>query len=1150
MYRNQEDQVIYSPSDLIRFMESPFASWMERFDLECPGEIERDTPSEELKLVAKTGEAHEAEFLAKLKFEGRDVCEILQKGRERAAEETKAAVKSGREIIFQGYLVQRPFAGYTDFLVLGEGGQGFYEVWDTKLARKTKPYFLIQLCCYAEMLEELQGRRPEHVRVVLGTNEIKRFRTDDFFFYYQNLKEAFLALMNEFDAGREPPEPDPRADHGLWQSHAHRWLSEQDHLVQVAGITLGQIKKLNETGIRTVAQLAETDLSHVPKMGNDVFQRLRDQAAIQEETRRRQEKAGIDQMIPPAFRIRIPGEINPHSGLALLPPGSPGDVYFDIEGFPLENEGLEYLLGAITLEDGQPTFHDWWAHDSLEERQAFEEFVDWVFTRWQEDPRMHVYHYANYEVSAMRRLMGRYGTREDEVDDLLRNEVFVDLYQIVRQGMLLGDSSYSLKNVEKLYKEQRAGDVTTAAGSMVFYAWWIESGQSRDWRESEILRDIRDYNEEDCISTWQLTDWLRKHQQENSITCLGQACQEGDESSGADEPRPVNENVRRRRQMAARLLEKIPANTKEREQNGEFWRIQEMLAFLLEFHRREAKPIWWAMFARHAKTEQELIDDLDCLGGCQRTNAEPEVIRQSLGFWYEFDPDQDTKLSEGKKARFAHDLSVTVEIFRLNPEGRVQLKISRTRLKNSLGGAMPGRLSVIPQEYVNPAVIEQSIERLVEAWEENGCIPGCFRRFLLREPPEVEGNSGGKSLLYEGEGRLEGCIRIAKSMRHSTLCIQGPPGTGKTYTASHVIVELLREGKNVGVTSNSHKAILNLMTACHEALCGEDLQAIKAGGEGDPALERCPGIHHIEDPQSAIDQYSGGLIGGTAWMFSRPDMKGRLDYLFVDEAGQVSVANLAGMAHSAKNLVLIGDQMQLSQPVKGAHPGESGQSLLEYLLQDHSVVPSDIGVFLDCSWRMHPDVCRFISESVYAGRLTSHPRTANRVICPGPGKKPMISATSGIVFSPVEHHGNTQASEEEVQRILEITHELLTRTHTDEGGSVVGRLEIGDILFVAPYNMQVRRLQEQLPEGARVGSVDKFQGQEAPVVIVSMCSSAGDFGTRGIGFILNKNRLNVAVSRAQSLAIVVGDPNISSTHVGSVADMEQVNLFCRIIREC
>ncbi len=362
-----------------------------------------------------------------------------------------------------------------------------------------------------------------------------------------------------------------------------------------------------------------------------------------------------------------------------------------------------------------------------------------------------------------------------------------------------------------------------------------------------------------------------------------------------------------------------------------------------------------------------------------------------------------------------------------------------------------------------------------------------------------------------------------------------------------MIADLLRRGKNVGVVSNSHEAVLNLMDAAGRAY-GEGFACLKVGSDADhPFFAAHPGAACAKGGKAGVAAYGGGLVGGTAWFFANEGMRGALDVLFVDEAGQVSLANLVGMAPSARSLVLLGDQMQLAQPIQGTHPGESGQSALEYALAGHATVPPDLGVFLDTTWRLHPEICAFVSGAVYEDRLQPESHTVHRRIrLPADGGT-LVPKEAGILFSAVEHEGNTQASDEEVERVVAIVDELLGRTRTDRDGKPAGQVGLDDILFIAPYNMQVRRLADRLPAGARVASVDKFQGQEAPIVIVSLCASPGEAGPRGLGFVLDKNRLNVAVSRAQSLAIVVGDPRLALAPVASIADLVRQNLLCRLL---
>jgi uncharacterized protein len=315
-------------------------------------------------------------------------------------------------------------------------------------------------------------------------------------------------------------------------------------------------------------------------------------------------------------------------------------------------------------------------------------------------------------------------------------------------------------------------------------------------------------------------------------------------------------------------------------------------------------------------------------------------------------------------------------------------------------------------------------------------------------------------------------------------------------------------------------------------------------------------VGHVESNKDAAGRYAGGVIGGTAWLFTLPEWEGALDFLFIDEAGQVSLANAIAMARCAGNLVLLGDQMQLEQPIQGTHPGDSGLSSLQYALKDlklsredapifHPVVPSNYGLFLGETRRMHPSICKFISDSIYEGRLQPHADCSRQQIAlPGDGGK-LILRQDGIVFCGVEHDGNIQQSDEEVARVRTVYEELLGRSYTAFDGTK-RVLETNDFLFMAPYNAQVRALQAALPAHAKVGSVDKFQGLQAPVCIISLCSSYGEYGSRGLGFILDRNRINVAISRAQCMAVVVADPRITATTVNSLGDMTLVNLFCKL----
>jgi uncharacterized protein len=297
---------------------------------------------------------------------------------------------------------------------------------------------------------------------------------------------------------------------------------------------------------------------------------------------------------------------------------------------------------------------------------------------------------------------------------------------------------------------------------------------------------------------------------------------------------------------------------------------------------------------------------------------------------------------------------------------------------------------------------------------------------------------------------------------------------------------------------------------------------------------------------------SSTVVGTTAWGFCRQDLEKQFDYLFVDEAGQVSVANLVGMSRATNNIVLIGDQMQLGQPTQGAHPGESGLSVLDYYMGQQATIPDNQGIFLGITWRMHPKVNQFISDAIYEGRLHAATGNENQLIRVPNGYAGVLDQEAGVVVVPVEHTGNTQASDEEVEQIAKLTQELIGRTKVSKTGA---ETKVGwqDILYVAPYNFQVNKLKNrlaQLPGGAaaQVGSVDKFQGQEAAVVFLSMCSSDANESARGLDFLFDERRLNVAVSRAKSLAVIVMNPSLATTRVSNPDQMKKVNVLSRLTK--
>ena len=1127
----KNNSILFSPSDLLVFMESTFASHMERCRLKDINHKNLMDPKDPLlKNLQKKGFEHEDAFLEALIQEGKNVLIVENTETKNRLIQTRQAMQDGVDIIAQAYLELNDFGGVADFLFKVPGksllGDYHYEVWDTKLSKKMKPYFAIQLCCYAEMLESEQGLRPEKVAIVLGDKKVNHLRVQDYFSYYSTLKSTFISFHNNWKIDNQP-DPAESTSHGRWSQYAKNILAERRHLSLIANITKTQIKRLETVGINTIDDIANTSLKVVPKLNREIFERLKSQAELQISSE------GKDK---PNYRV-LAHDNERSIGLSLLAPHSDFDVFFDIEGFPHFEGGLEYLWGASYFDkDGNRQFKDFWGHDPEQERQAFSDFVDWAFSRWRNDPSMHIYHYGSYEITALRRLMGRHGIKEYEVDTLLRNEVFIDLYNVVRNGVLIGEPSYSIKNVEHIYRKKRDTEVASGGDSIVVYEEWRSNPDGLTWQTSEVLNAIRDYNIDDCDSTQELAEWLRSEQLSHKIKYL-----RGSSEDTKTEDEEETEVIQLRNKLLDMSLQETNNSKKD---------IIKNLAWLLEFHKRENKPTWWRLFDRLGLTEVDLNDDMDCLVGLNRTKREaflPTPRARNYVYEYSFDQNQPFK-GQSKSYYILGEDNFKVNALNINlDEGLINLqsKVSPT-----------DRVSLVPDQFVRPAPIPGAIQDVITKLIDSDFYPSAIVDFLLRKSPRFL--NGPKNVIIEdslsGSNFIDAIVSVANELDNSYLCIQGPPGAGKTYTARYIIADLIAKGKRIGISSNSHKAIINLMGGVADHLLENKIKGhlIKVGGDDEDLIFNKDNVSFRKDGKACGNELNNSsiCIGGTAWLFcnsllTEEEGVEKFDYLFIDEAGQVSIANLIGMSRVAKNIILMGDQMQLGQPIQGSHPDESGQSILEYLLEGQPTISPNMGIFLPETYRMHPDICRLISDQVYDSRLNSAEVT-NRHIVNVP--KEILPIKHGIHFVPVTHEGNTQGSEEEVEIIKDLAQKLINIPYWPINKDGEQRL-IGwsDILFVAPYNYQVNLLKAALNPDAKVGSVDKFQGQEAPIVFLSMCASDAAESPRGIEFLFSKNRLNVAISRAQSLVIVVGSPNLAKTSVNNLHQMELVNFYSEIV---
>ncbi|MBA2588040.1 MAG: TM0106 family RecB-like putative nuclease [Alphaproteobacteria bacterium] len=888
-------------------------------------------------------------------------------------------------------------------------------------------------------------------------------------------------------------------------------MTDLDSPIFVAGLARNQMLKLEAAGITTLAGLAGLKPEYsISGISPEVVAKLVSQARLQKAVASG-EKHSVEVLPVHAGR-----------GFALLPVPAPGDLFFDMEGDPLYPEGLEYLFGLYGQlnESQEPVYQAIWGHDRAAEKAAFEEFMRLLVGHFQRFPTAHIYHYAQYEESALKRLAMRYATMEAELDQMLRDQRFVDLFRVTRQALRASTESYSLKDLEKIYWDGRTGEVTNAADSIVEYEKWLVTA------DQSILDAIAHYNEDDCISTAKLRDWLVSLRPAGADYGLAAPKVELDEEAAQ---RAADREAR------DRLKHELAARVRNSKAGDE--RVRTLVAELLWFHQRSQKPQWWAMFDRQTWSDDELVDDPESLGGLTLDPQKPvEIVKKSYRATYRFPP-QDTKLRPSVSPTISATCEYAGTIEAVEPdEGIVVLK------RGIAKGDFPPNCSLSPGAPLDQKVLAEAVGAFASRFAVgNLANDQAIMDFLLRAPPKLRGRKAIAPVI-EGADLLAGSVAAVRALDQSTLFIQGPPGTGKTYTTSHAILALLKEGKRVAVSSNSHKAINNVLSAVEDRARNAKFSFVgaKKGSRSDP--ETAFDGTFIETAQKTADiDERHRLVGGTAFHFAVDDTP--YDYLFVDEAGQVSLGNLIAMARCARNLVLVGDQMQLAQPIQGVHPGETGLSCLDYLLQNEATVSPERGILLNVSYRMHPDVCQLISDAIYDGRLTANAKTSLRYLELGPKSHPALKP-AGVSFLTLDHEGCTQSSAEEADAIVKLVANLLKQKLHEQDGKTRA-ITLADILIVAPFNMQVNRLRRALPTSARIGTVDKFQGQEAAVVIVSMTTSDGNDAPRGTDFLFSRNRFNVAISRAQCLAIVVQSGKLQDVSFGSIDDLVRLNLFAR-----
>lgn len=1161
-----EGDVVTSASDLSAASKCEF-SFLRKLD-EKLGRIEPlpETVDAMLERTSRLGDEHEARVLElyRQRF-GTGVAEIerpVGMSRDTLAQgvaDTARAFASGADVVFQATFFddafgatatagsaaatasRTAFIGFADFIVRTPVGS--YLVQDTKLARRARVTALLQLAAYAEQLERIGVPTANTVELLLGDGTVSEHRLSDIVPVYRKRKQRLVQIIEERladDAAVAWGDPRysvcGRCEICDAEVHAHR------DLLLVAGLRVTQRPRLIAAGIRTIDELAATDEPvSIEGIADSTLDALRTQARLQ---------LSAVESKPPPFVV-----FNPAS-LAVIPEPNPGDIFFDFEGDPLYTEGaaeqwgIDYLFGLIEP-DG--TFRAFWAHTWEEEARALREFLDYLAVRRALYPGMHIYHYASYERTHLLAIAARHGVGEDEVDQLLRNDALVDLYPLVKKSVRVGSRSYSIKKLEPLYMgdELRVGEVTNAADSITEYATAREMFTLGNPDEGQRMLDaIADYNRYDCVSTLRLRDWLLARALENGVE-PGAPLPPTD----ADElePSPVRDALLALAGGGIGLDDRLIDHGVERSPDQT---AAAFAAAAIDYHRREQKSFWWGHFFRLEYPIDEWQDTRDVLvvsqadierdwyrEGAQRSDRRLLRLRGRLGPGSSIKPGDQAGpfLLYERPAPFENVGTRDdargyrrVRVVEVGDDGSIL--VEETLDQNVLPySALPSALApgAPPSAGHQKPAIDGWAQAIVDSQ------PGWPREpmvdVLRRVPPRTR--SGHLAPVPPDGERVDAVVASLLDLDASYLAVQGPPGTGKTYLGAHVMTALVRDhGWKIGVVAQSHAVVENLLDAVVKAGLDQDLvgKVPKTGStsaSADPeAAEAGPAAYTVlpKDGQLlfALDHTASGyVLGGTAWDFSNPARVPHrsLDLLVIDEAGQFSLASTIAASVGARNLLLLGDPQQLPQVSQGTHPEPIDQSALGWVTDGHDVMPAELGYFLAESRRMHPAVTAPVSRLSYEDQLHSHPVAVTRSL---EGVDP------GLHVHPTPHVGNSVESPEEAAEVVSLVRSVLGTRWTDPTEDRYNEpITEDDIIVVTPYNAQLTRVREALVgagfPSVRVGTVDKFQGQEAAIAIVTLAASSAADVPRGMAFLIMKNRLNVAISRAKWAAHLVYSPALT-----------------------
>jgi len=1107
-----------SPSDLSNFLG---CAHLVNLELEVAEGKRKSAyrPDPLLELMRQRGQEFEASYLAHLQQTRSSVRDL----RQQPFEATVDAMKRGIDVISQATLTDGNWKGVADFLIKKAGistlGNYYYEVYDTKLSQHTRNSAVLQLCYYTMVVEKVQGPVAEYMYIVKPGLDFQPevFRYDDFKSYFQQSRRSLeQAVLNP-----QPSYPVPVAHCSI----CNYWMEckavrrKDDHLSLVAGIRSAQVESLQEQAITTVVAFADEHLKlRRPDRGNlEALERKQEQARVQIKGR---ETGKNEIKILPYPPIVIDNDEAERHGFNLLPLPNNGDIYFDFEGdafFP--DGGIEYLFGYIAKENNQWIYHKHWVTSREEEKKAFQDFVTFFMQRLKTHRDACIYHYGHKEPSSFKRLMRVHGCCEDEVNALLRGRRFVDLHQVIKRSLLASVENYSLKDMEAFAGYKRQMNLEEAGKARRTFELALNAGNLEELDEN-LRIDIEKYNEDDCRATLALHQWLeaiREKEEQANQPLIRLAINDGEQGEDALEMEG------RAKELFDKLTNTLPA---DRSLWNDEHKARWLAANMIHYFKRERESAYWEYLITKNKDEEELLDDRKALTGLQLINTTPGAnSRSGPKETYTFPP-QEASFSDKDELADHHSGQHIGKVIQFdNSNGRIEIQ----RRKDSADQKISSVL-IKPQSFGLTNELWSTLAELAETgWTREFKYPAIIDLLEKRSPRLTIPVSGP---LYPIKSSLtESASYLAAALDNSVLALQGPPGTGKTHTGAEMIIALAQQGKKIGVTAISHSAYQNLLLKVHELATSKDLDLKLACKSEHEDLEVIETFQRAQQLAEFLDEEY--IVGGTAWLWGSANAVDRLDYLFIDEAGQMSLAYVLAMGRCAKNIVLLGDPNQLDQPQKATHPEGSDVAALTHLLDHHKTMPDDKGLFMRVTRRLHPHICNFTSRLFYEGKLKSADGLERQMIT-GNTK----FSGSGLIYVPAKHRLNQTQSPEEVRLIQFIVNDLLSH------GLFEGKkLTSDDILIVAPYNAQVNSLREAIT-GVNIGTVDRFQGKQAPVVIYSMTASSAEDAPRGMSFLYDPNRFNVATSRAKSICILVASPELFNPDCKTIDQMRWANVLC------